>query len=194
MGVVHLGRVLPGREVGIAPVREDEAPARPEEGLGTARDVVLGAVDVRLRALGEQRVVGRGVVGHEVEHQAHAVGGEARAQRGQGGGAAEVGRDLVARNGVRGPDDVAVGQVGQRAAIGHAQPGVGAGEADRGQARRPDSHQPHGIEAQGRDPLDLLRRNGVEGQAPTGARGQLAHPNPGVDLVEERVPGPAIRH
>jgi hypothetical protein len=80
MSVVHLRGVLPGREERIAPVGDDEAAARPEEGLGMARDVVLGAADVRMRALREQRMVGRGVVGDEVEHEPHAVRGEARAE------------------------------------------------------------------------------------------------------------------
>src|SRR6185369_4585961 len=71
---------------------------------------------------------------------------------------------------------------------------VRPGEADGREPRRPDTHEPDGVETEAGDPLDLLRRNGVEGQPATGARRQLADPDTGVDLVEQWVPGPAVRH
>ena len=192
--VVHLRGVPPGGEVGVAAVGEDEAAARPVEGLGMARDLVLRAPDVGERRLRQHRVVGGGVVGHEIEHEAHAVAGQHRAQGGQGGGSAEVGGDLVARHRVGRADHVAVGEVGQRAAIVQAQAGFGAGQADRGQAGRPHAHEPDRVEAEGGDALDLLDRDRVEGEPAAGGRGELAHPDARVDLVQDGMPGPAARH
>ena len=76
------------------------------EVVGVALDEVLGVVD-------EPRVIGRDVVGHEVDEQAHATLG----QRGSGGGeaapAAEACVDLVAADAVGRADHVGVVEVGE---------------------------------------------------------------------------------
>ena len=75
----HLG---PGREVRVAAAGDDGVADR-EEAVGIAREVVGRAAHEVLGVLGRPRVVGRDVVGDEVEDQADAARRQLLAGHGQ---------------------------------------------------------------------------------------------------------------
>ena len=101
----------------------------------------------QLRVLGRPPVVGRDVVRHEVEDQRDAPIGQRRPSDGESGIAAEVLVDDVVADAVRRPDDVGVGAVGQRLALGRRHVRVLAGDRRTGRAALPHAHQPHGVDA-----------------------------------------------
>ena len=80
---VELGDVRPRREVGVAATGDDRV-ADGEEARWIAGEVVGAPLDEVLGVVGEPRVIGSDVVGHEVDQQAHPTLGE----RGSGGGKA----------------------------------------------------------------------------------------------------------
>ena len=138
---VELGDVRPRREVRVAAVGEIPS-ARRAEGRGVARDVVLGAADVGVRALREPRVVGRGVVGDVVEDQVQPVAASDVARGGEPRRATEAGGDDVVAHAVGRADDVAVGQVRQGRADSARSPGRRRDRQPAGRApRRPSARR-----------------------------------------------------
>lgn len=77
-----------------------------------APEVVGRTVDEVLGVFTSPWVVGRHVVGHQVEDQPYPAGSERGARRGQAGVAAQSVVDRIAADAVRGTDDVVVDQVG----------------------------------------------------------------------------------
>ena len=155
---VQLHDVGPGGEVRVAAVRE-HAVAHAHERRRVALEVLLPALDEVLGVRLRPRVVGRDVVGHEVEDQPEPARRERLARRGETIRAAEVLRHGVVADAVRRADDVGDGEAGQRLLEVRTEAVVA--QRDRGSrgAPLPDSHQPHRVEPQRRDPVPLRRRH-----------------------------------
>ena len=94
-----------GGKYGIAAVRE-HVPADRQPAARVRLDVVVVALDEELRVLGDPGVIGRDVVGHVVQDQPDAAGGQRRAGRGQPRRAAEALVGHVAVHAVGRADDV----------------------------------------------------------------------------------------
>jgi hypothetical protein len=192
--VVDLGGVGPGREVRVAAVGDDGPVARAEERRRVTGEVFRRAAHEGLGLLAHQPVVARGVVGDEIQDDPDAQRREPRAEDLEAAGAADLLRDLVAGHRVRGPDDVGLGAVGQGTVVFGSHPGIVARDPDRLGPRRPDPHQPDGVEAEGAHGRDLLVGDGGEGDLPPVPHRQLVQPHARVDLVDQRVAWPADCH
>ena len=102
------------RELGEVPCWEHALTAGAAEGrvvLRLALQVGVGAGDEVIGMALDPGVIGRHVVGHEVEHQTQAAGAQPLAKAGQGGIAAQPFVDNVARDRKAGSRDVILTQV-----------------------------------------------------------------------------------
>ena len=178
--------VWPRREVGVAAVREYLA-ADLDVGGRFLAQVIGGAADEELRMRGGPRVVGRNVVGHEVQDQAHPAVGKRLPCRRQPVGAAEHRFHLVSTDAVRRTDDVVDGEVGQDVPAMLHQGLVRSGDRDTGRAALPHPHQPHHIRTGRGDRVPHLAGDITQFDAPTAPPAELVEPRPRVDLVDERV-------
>ena len=186
---VELHHIGPRREVRVAAVGQD-VPAGPHPARRVGLDVVLVAVHEQLRLARHPGVVGGDVVGHVVQEQPDAAGGQRGARRGQRLGAAERGVGDVPAHAVRRSDHVVGPQVGQRVPERGLQPGVRVRQRQAGRASLPHAHQPHRVDAGRRDRVP--GRGGHVGQRhpPPGGPRQLVQPDRGVDLVDHRLVRP----
>ena len=188
---VQLHDVRPRREVGVTAVGEDLAgdvePGRPGR---ASRSAV--AADEPLRVVAHPGVVGRDVVGHEVQEQP----GAAPAQLGPGdreaGGTAERVVDDVAADAVRRADDVVRCRSGRAARNEDAAAPGCPGRRARPAGLR--SHTP--ISQTASTPAGATASQASAGtwsSRRTGGarRRQVAQPRPGVDLVDHRLLRPA---
>ena len=156
---VELHDVGPGREVRVAPA--GDAP-RSRRGRSTR------AAD------SEPRVVGRDVVGHEVEDQLQPARGERLAR---GGEIPEARVDDVVAHAVRRADHVLVAQVRQRRAHPVHQLRLGARDRQPGRRALPHAHQPDRVDVGHEAPVHVF-------EPPS------AQEDRGVELVD---PHPTIR-
>ena len=177
---VQLHDVGPRGEVGIPAVRQD-AVSDAHERAGIALHVVVAPEDEVLRVRRRPRMIGRDVVRHEVEDQFQAATLERLSRRCEATVATELAGNLVLADAVRRADDVGACEVGQRTLEALHEPLVSKRDLDAGRASFPDPHQPDRIEPELRDRVPLLDRHVGEADA------QLAQPDPGVDLVDERM-------
>ena len=99
------------RVTAVGEHRLTDAPPRP----GVGRQVGRRAPHEQLGPLAHPRVVGRDVVGDEVEDQPEPALRERRARRREPFGAAEPLRHRVVADAVRRADNVRLGEAGQRA-------------------------------------------------------------------------------
>ena len=186
---VQLHDVGPGREVRVAAVGEHAArrPARTRPGRARGRPR-----SPRTKYSGcvvRPRVVGRDVVRHEVEDQPQPALGERLARRREAGRARRGARRPCSRGcstaSRRRPPCV---KSGQRAPEALDQAVVLERDRDPGRAALPDAHQPDRVEAERRDRVPLApRARRARSIGLPGATAQLVEPDPGVDLVDERV-------
>ena len=70
------------------------------------------------------------------------------------------------------------------------EPLVPHGDLDPGRAPLPDAHEPDGVKAMGGDGIPLLLRNRGEVHGPLVFPAQFTQPDPGVDLINDRMLGP----
>ena len=104
MAVVDLEGVGPAREVRIAPVGDHAGTVvgrYPQIVVGFPRQVVGAALHVEFRMRAHPRMIERGVIGHEVEHEPHAAPGQPRPEPRERVGAAEVAVNDVLPDGER---------------------------------------------------------------------------------------------
>ena len=180
---VELDDVGPWGEVRVAALRERRR-RRCQERLRMPREFLLGAAQETLGALSRPRVVGRDVVGHEVEDQPELAVGERGAGPGQGLGAAEAIVDHVVAHAVRRADHVLVAKVGQGARDRPRRAGDRRGRSQAGRAALPDAHQPHGVDGQRGERVPLGCGHLVERSARPRSRPRRSQPDRGVDLVD----------
>ena len=158
---VELDDVRPGGEVRVAAVRDDDV-ADADERRRLALEVRLVAPDEVLRVVSQPRMVGRDMVGNEVEDQPEPVPGERLAGDRQPLGAAEASvRDVVA-DAVRRADDVGRREVGQGTPEALEERRVLESDGDPRRAPLPHTHQPDGIEPERGDRLPLGVRDASE--------------------------------
>ena len=179
----HIG---PRGEVRVAAVREYLI-ADLDEGRRFLAQVISGAADEELRMRGGPRVVGRNMVGHEVQDQANPAVRKGLPCRRQPVGAAEHRVHLVSADAVRRTDDVVDGEVGQDVPAMLDQGFVRSGDRDTGRAALPHPHQPHHISTGRRDRVPHLAGDITQFDAPAAPPAELVEPRPRVDLVDERV-------
>ena len=117
--------------------------------------------------------------------------GQRLAGGGQTGPPAEAGVDLVAADAVGRPDDVLVGEVGQRGVERRHLLRRVEGELHAGRAALPHAHQPHGIDATRRHKVPF--GGGYVGQrgGRAGAATDVVQPGGGVELVDDGIARPA---
>ena len=143
-----------------------------------------------LRVLVDPRVVGRDVVGDEVEDQADA----SRRQRLAGARRGRPHRRDARRRGSCGcnrPNPTTSSSVrsGKRLALRRRHRRVGAGDRRAGRAALPHAHQPHGVDTAAGDVVPHVVGDVAEGDRPAGPRGDVVQPHPREDLVHQRVGG-----
>ena len=186
---VKLHHIGPRREVRVAAVGQD-VPGGPHPGRRLRLDVSLVAIDQQLRVGRHPGMVGRDVVGHIVQEQPDATGGQLGARFGEGPGAAERVVDDVPAYAVRRSDHVVTPYVGQSIPERDLQPRVRVGQLKAGRASFPHAHQPHRV---GAGWCDIVPGGGGHvGQRhlPPGGPRQVAQPDRGVDLVDHRLGRP----
>ena len=132
------------------------------------------------------------MVGDEVEEQAQAASAEPLAQAGEGGIAAELCVNRVARDGEARAGDVLLAQIRQRLLELPAPLGVGARDALPRRPGLPDAEEPDPVESHPGEPVELGVRDVIERRPPAETLRQLRQPDPRVDLVERRMGGPAV--
>ena len=145
------------REVRIAAAGEHLA-ARRQPAAGSRRQVVARVPWTKYSGCSlEPRMVGRDVVGHEVEHQPDPALGQRGSRAAASRPAAERVVDHVAADAVAASRSTSVvAQVRQRGAERGHSAGFGAGDRQPGRAALPDAHQP--------DRVDAGRGDGVPGR------------------------------
>ncbi len=134
-------------------------------------------------------MVGRGVIGHEVEQEAEVAAREPLAQPRQRRVSAEVVVDGVGGDGERRSGDVLVAQVGQHAPalLDHLDVGARDG-APRG-AGLPDPEEPDPAEPAGGDLVEHGVVDVVERRPPPERDAALVQRHARVDLVQRRIGG-----
>ena len=132
-------------------------------------------------------MIGRGVVGHEVQHQAQAAAREPLAQARQRRIAAEVVVNGIGGDGERRSGDVLVAQIGQHATTFLDHLHVGARDrAPRGTGL-PDAEEPDPAEAAVGDLVEHAVVDVVQRRAPPERDAALVQRHARVDLVQRRV-------
>ena len=186
---VKLHHIGPRREVRVAAVGQD-VPGGPHPGRRLGLDVSLAAIDEQLRVGRHPGMVGRDVVGHIVQEQPDAAGGQRGPRFGEGLGAAERVVDDIPAHAVRRSDHVVRPYIRQRVTEGGLQPRVRVGQLEAGRASLPHPHQPHRVGACGRDIVPGGGRHVSQRHPPPGGPRQVAQPDRGVDLVDHRLVRP----
>ena len=132
-------------------------------------------------------MVGRDVVGDEVEDQPEPARCQCLARGSKPFGASELLIHDVVPDAVGRPGDVGGREVGQGAPEALDERRVGHCDRDPRRAPLPDAHQPDGVEAERCDRLPLGVRDAREVDRCARPPTQLVEPDPGVDLVDEWV-------
>ena len=174
---IQLHDVRPGREERVAAPGQDRLPGPHVRG-GIAREVVLAPAHEVLGVRLDPRVVGRNVVGHEVEDQRHPALCERGSCSREAGGAAQVRVDRVAPDAVRRADDVIRAEVGQRAPERRGQAVVLERDGDSRRASLPDAHQPNRVEAELPDRVPFLRGHACQIEGPFRCDGSARRARP----------------
>jgi hypothetical protein len=156
-----------------------------------APKILVGAADEILGMGVNPGMIERHVVGHEIEHQPQAALLQARPQARQRAVAAEEPVNGVAGNRKTGSGDVVIAKVRERFAKFGEPFGVAARHALGGCAGLPDAQQPDPIEPKARDPIERLVGEIVQRRRPAEVLCELCQPDPGVDLIEGRIPSGA---
>ena len=186
---VELEHIGPRREEGV-PAAGKHLSARLDEGRRIVPRVVGVPLDEVFRVIADPGVVRSDVVGHEIEDEPHAALCERFPGCCEPLRTAEVPIDDVAAHAVGRADIVLRREVGKGAAEVLEEPLVSHGDLDPGGAPLPDAHEPDGVKAVSGDGIPLLRRNRGEIHRPLVFPAQISQPDPGVDLVDDRVLGP----
>ncbi len=135
-------------------------------------------------------MIGRHVVGHEVDEQPHVPLGECGASGGEAGATTEALVDLVATDAVGRADHVGIVEVGQ----GRPERGELLGRFHRqlhtGVTAFPHPHQPHGVHARGCHAVPLGPRHIGQRGGDTGPLADVMEPGSRVELVDHRVGRP----
>ena len=124
--------------------------------------VGVGPGHEEFRPLGRPGMVGRNVVGDEVQDQPDTAVGQRLPGSGQAGRTAEVIVDDVVADAVRRPDDIAWAPIGQGGPERSSQIGVRQGDLDAGRAALPDAHQPDRVEPQIGELVPVPGRHGTQ--------------------------------
>ena len=188
--IIELDNVAPSREVGIAAVSEKEGLGggfvQEKRGGGSAK-ICLCATNKIFRMRSSPGVVGRSVVGDEVENQADAAGAELFA------GVVEIGPGADAR--VRPVLTDGIGRADDLTELPAGKGLIESGEAGRIEleitaayrAAFPDANEPDEIEAEASDFVPFAGRDVTQGDTAAIFCGELLEPGPGVDFVEMRM-------
>ena len=190
VAVVQLERVRPSREVGVTAVGQDPGtlpPLHPGVVLRRPRQVELGSRNVVLGVTLDPRVVQRGVIRDEVEHEPKAALPESVAQPGQRRIAAEARVHGVAGDGEPGAGDVVLGEVRQRLLELLPPLGTLPGGLLPGLSRSPDAEEPDPVEPQAGDAVQVGVGNVVQRRGPAQRPRPLRQPDAGVHLIQRRV-------
>ena len=178
--VVHLERVGPAREVRVPSVGQHAragACLDADVVVRLAREVLLAARDVELGMLAGPRVVERGVVGHEVQHQpepaaARAACGGARARAARRSRGAR--RNRVTANGE--PHTSSAVKSGSSSRYSGCHSGRRRETCAPGRAGLPDAEQPDPVEPVVGDLVERGVGHVVERRRPTERHAELVEP------------------
>ena len=190
VAVVELERVRPAREVRVTAVGQDPGtlpPLHPGVVLRRPGQVELRSRNVVLGVTLDPRVVQRGVIRDEVEHEPKAALPESVAQPGQRRVPAEARVHRVAGNGEAGSGDVLLTEVGQGLLELLPPPGVLPRRLLPGRARAPHAEEPDPVEPHAGYAIQVRIRNVIQRGRSAQGPGSLRQPDAGVDLVEGRV-------
>ena len=130
-------------------------------------------------------MIGRHVVGDEVEHQLQAATLHSLPEPGESRVAAEVGVHGVAGDREAGAGDVVVDEVRERLVKLAAPFGIGARDSLGGEPGLPDAEQPDPVESQLGQPVELGVGNVVKRRNPSERAADLRQPDARVDLVQD---------
>ena len=186
---VELHDVGPWRKIRVAAAGQ-HMPSDGHPAPWVRLDVVFIAVHEQLRVARHPGVVRGGVVGHAVEEQPRAAGGQGGTRRGQRPGATEGRVDHVPADAVRRPDDVPAPQARQRIPERRLQPGIRIRQGQSGRASFPYPHQPDRVDTGRGDRIPVGGRHVGQRQPPPARPGQPIQPDRGVDLVDHRLRRP----
>jgi hypothetical protein len=190
IAVVELQCVGPTGEVRIAPVGED-SPASP---LANPRVVVRRFPQVGFCAFDEilgmgldPRMVQRGVVRDEIEHQTQTALTQSLPNTGKRRLSTKRLVHRVAGDGEAGSSDVIFAEVGERFFELRPPLGLFTRYALPGSTGLPNAQQPYPVETRAGESIQLLVWNVVERGRPAKIAGQICQPYSGVHLEEGRI-------
>ena len=143
---VELDDVGPRGEVRVPPHRQYPT-RRLEEGRWHDSQVRRGTTHEVLRVRPHPLMVGRDVVGDEVEEKPNPSRGQLRPRSRESVGTAEPGINPVAANAVRGADDIRLGRVRKQLVHLGTNCLVAQGDLPAHRAALPDPHEPDGVHA-----------------------------------------------
>lgn len=188
--VIELENIAPGREVRIATVGEKDGLGgrflQKESGRVLAK-VILRTANVIFRMRGNPRMVGRGVIGDEIENEADATGAELFAGVVEVGPGADAGFGLILTDGIGRADDLTEFPT-REGLVEFGETGwVSLEKTATNGAAFPDAHEPDEIEAEAGDCVPFRRRDVAQGDAARIFRREFFQPRPGVDFVKMRM-------
>ena len=169
IAIVQLQRVGPTGEVRVAAVGQDAAPAA---GVDTAvvlrlrRELLLRPGNEELRMFLHPAMVGRHVVGDEIEDEPQPALGQASAQTGERLVPAEVDVYVIVAHREARPANVGVPKVRQNAVIFRQPLGIRRGHVTRGLAGLPDAQEPDQVESVAGELIQLGIGDVVERRRP----------------------------
>ena len=152
--------------------------------------IVGVSLDEVFRMIANPGMVWRDVVRDEIEDEAQSALAEHGTRGGESLRAAEVLIDDVPAHAVGRADVVLRDKVGERSQEIFEEPRVAYRDRDSSGAALPDAHEPHGIKATGGDAIPLLRRHRTQVQRLLVFPAKITQPDPGVDLIDDRMLGP----
>ncbi len=192
---VKLGGVNPPREVRVAPVGNDDGLAggvrRAEEVAAVLRQQFFCAQHKVFGVFADPRMVQADMIGHKIQHQPHALRGNALAKRRQPLAATDCLVYGVSADGIGRANDILWRHVGQHCAV-FVDVVQGAGTAFF--AAMPDAHQPHRVGVGLGQRVNFRLGDIGQGDALLVALRKCVQPYKGVDLVDNGVLGPGRGH
>ena len=197
VAVVQLERVRPparSRGRGRRPGSGRPPPLHPRVVLRRPRQVELGSSNVVLGVALDPRVVQRGVIGDEVEHEPKTALPEAVAQPGQRRIPAEARVHRVAGDREPGAGDVVIAEVRQRLLELFPPLGILPRCPLPGLSRSPDAEEPDPVEPHAGDAVQVGVGNVVQRRGPAQRPRPLRQPDAGVDLIQRGVRRCGLHH
>src|SRR5690348_9108516 len=133
-------------------------------------------------------MIGRGVIGNEIQQQTEPALVDAATEALQRGGAAEIGMDRIARHGKAGSANILVCKVRQDMSELLTPLSIGERDASPLGAYLPDAEEPNPVESSFSELVELGIGDVIQRRRAAQRGGALTESNAGVDLVEGWMP------